>query len=248
MSKKLLVIVLLLVACVMIHPFVKEGLGVKPSMLSENLPETFYKWKGRSLAVSGKELAILAKDTDFARKLYYVEGDNSYPGVTASIVFSGKDINNSIHRPERCLRAQGWNFENESYTTVDVEIDGQQVTIPLKEIVTTKPVYRNIDSVEVPLLNEKGEHVVTRNIQYYTFVGYKDIVAGHYERTWHDSIEGRILGGYTQRWAYATFSMTVTQAYIDQGVMDGDGYNDNESRSELKQFIQEFLKKTIKKN
>jgi len=248
MNRRLLVIAAVLILCCVAQPFVVKGLTVKPSMLRKELPTSLLKWTGEDLSVTGEELKILARDTDFSRKLYKIIGDDSYPGVTASVVYSGKDINNSIHRPERCLRAQGWNFEKESYTKVKIMLKGEEVEIPLKEIVTTKAVYKNRgeDVKEEPLLNPDGIPVITRNIQYYTFFGHKDIVAGHYERTWHDSIEGRIIGGYSQRWAYATFSMNVTQAYVEQGMLAGNAYDDDEVRAELKEFIKEILQKSIK--
>ena len=45
------------------------------------------------------------QDTEFSRKSYTNgRGDE----IQVSIVLSGQDMNTSIHRPERCLPAQGW--------------------------------------------------------------------------------------------------------------------------------------------
>src|SRR5205085_2637044 len=71
------------------------------------LPEQLGKWVGRDQEITQKERDVLAKDTSFARKLYI---DGRGREVFASIVMSGQDLDNSIHRPERCLPAQGWSI------------------------------------------------------------------------------------------------------------------------------------------
>ena len=78
---------------------------IKLSMLQRNLPGRFDAMYGKKKEVTGDELRILAKDTEFERVEYFDLNNPLRPSVEVSVVFSGKDINNSIHRPERCLKS-----------------------------------------------------------------------------------------------------------------------------------------------
>jgi hypothetical protein len=51
----------------------------------------------------------LAKDTEFER-MRYEDQAGQLPSVQTSIVFSGRNLSQSIHQPEVCLDAQGWEF------------------------------------------------------------------------------------------------------------------------------------------
>ena len=195
-------------SCVALLP---EPGDMKSSMLSTKLPDKINDLIGKEVKVSEKELRILAKDTDFERKVYYNQFDRSRVPVEVSIVFSGKDMNNSIHRPEVCLRAQGWNFIEESF--VEIETSSELIPkLPVKRIICEKPLYRENEA----LLNAEGKPVIVRRISYYTFYGHKKVVAGHFERVWED-IKDRLFKGYDQRWAYATFSSDL----IDVREVDG---------------------------
>jgi len=163
--------------------------------------------KGTRVTVTGEELKILAKDTEFERVQYVNRLDPRQPAVEVSVVFSGKDLNNSIHRPERCLKSQGWNFTKERKVMVKGAMpNGEE--IPFREIVCTKPV-----------VLDDGRKVVFKRVQYYTFFGHETITEDHYGRTLTD-MKDRLFKGYDQQWAYATFSMPVTQIYADQGLAD----------------------------
>lgn len=216
---------------------------MEPSRLSHNLPENFDEWKSIAREVSPQERKILAEDTEFARRFYYDPAYSGWHGFEVSVVFSGKDINNSLHRPEVCLIAQGWKFTGERYISLKgVMPDGSD--LPVKEIVCVRP--RVAAEGEEVDRAKNGEPVYDKRIQYYTFIGSHSIVAGHYERTWQD-IKDRILGGYDQQWAYATFSTMVTSAYEEQGVWDGSvaARDEEDTRSALTEFISELLPQII---
>lgn len=183
----------------------------KLSRLSETMPEYFDGWEGQKREVSKRELEILAEDTEFSRMGYSKYGK---PQVEASVVFSGRDINNSIHRPERCLQAQGWNFISMRKVVLKgVLPDGGD--LPVKELVCERP---SVDpETKKPYLLKNGKQFVDTRIQYYTFFGHTTIVEGHYGRTFAD-MRDRLFGGYDQQWAYATFSAPVFKTYVDQGI------------------------------
>lgn len=209
------------------------------SRLSKDLPETIAGWQSRKTQVSDEEKKVLADDTEFSRRHYGNSMLPGFNGVEVSVVFSGKDINNSLHRPEVCLRAQGWNFVRErSIVIPGMLADGED--LPVRELVCIRPRIKH-EGVEPPK-NKDGEPVYDMRIQYYTFFGAEKIVSGHYDRTFAD-IEARLLKGYDQQWAYATFSVGVTSVYRDQGfnIPDDQVYDEEQSI----QMMQEFMKKLL---
>ena len=203
--------------------------SMKLSCLSRHLPMEFDTMVGQRVQVTGKELQILAKDTEFERTQFANTANPYQPRVEVSVVFSGKDLNNSIHRPERCLRSQGWNFVKErTVNLANVFPDGSD--LPVREIVCKKPVMR-----------EDGSSFNAMRVQYYTFFGHTGITESHYGRTFID-MKDRLFKGFDQQWAYATFSVPVTQTYVDQGLMeDGPGaFTLEQSEEILEQFIRKL--------
>lgn len=214
------------------------------SRLSKELPEVLAGWKSEKMRVSEEEKKVLADDTEFSRRSYYNPSLKGFPGIEVSVVFSGKDINNSLHRPEVCLHAQGWNFVRERTIIVpNIFADGSG--IPVREIVCVRPRVGQGD--QEPPKNKDGEPIYDKLIQYYTFFGSEKIVSGHYARTFAD-IKARLLGGYDQQWAYATFSTSVTSIYRDQGfdLPVDEVYDEEQSSEMMQQFMRELLPTVVK--
>jgi len=164
-----------------------------PAGIAMTLPNVVGVWIGDDAAVTQKELDTLAKDTQFARKIYTgPEGDQ----ILVSIVLSGDDMTNSIHRPERCLPAQGWQMRSSSSRLI--QIPGG------KSLGVTR--LQNARTVQT---QDKRELTLT-NLDYYWFIGYKDMTASHLTRTEID-LRDRIMYGYSQRWAYVTIAANVTK-------------------------------------
>jgi len=143
--------------------------------------------------VTDREREVLAKDTQFARKNYAnLAGDR----ISVSIILSGDDMTNSIHRPERCLPAQGWSVQS-----------SEEKVLPMangKTLGVTK--LRNVRAIELPDKSRRTLH----NVNYYWFVGYRDMTASHLTRTGLD-LRDRLLHGYNQRWAYVTVTANVSE-------------------------------------
>ncbi|MFC5050686.1 exosortase-associated EpsI family protein [Rubritalea spongiae] len=213
------------------------------SRLSKDLPVSLDSWTSEKREVSAAELKILAEDTEFARRFYKDTTNQGFAGVEVSVVFSGKDINNSLHRPEVCLRGQGWNFVRErSIVIPNVFEDGSG--LPVREIVCVRPRVAH-DGVEPPK-NMFGEPVYDKRIQYYTFFGAEKIVSGHYDRTFVD-IQARLLKGYDQQWAYATFSVPVTSVYREQGfqIPDEQVFDEAQSAELMEEFMRKLLPEVV---
>jgi EpsI family protein len=174
--------------------FIPSETKIQPCRVRMELPETLGTWTGKPAEVTKRELEGLAPDTKFCRKLY---DDGFGDQVLVSIVLSGADLDNSIHRPERCLPSQGWSVESSGRLALPVAAaTGGQL-----------PVTRLRDMRQEKL---NGHVVNIYNLNYYWFIGYTDITASHFRREYID-MKDRLLHGYNQRWAYVTVAATITK-------------------------------------
>jgi|GEM_PF-571949 len=215
--------------------------SMKPSRLARDLPEEFGDWIGVPAEPGKREKEVLAKDTEFER-MQYTHIDGIRPPVEASIVFSGKNLSQSIHRPEVCLRAQGWEFVSERYLNwSDVLPNGEG--LPVKEIICRLERMQESASGDLePIVLENGEKAYVWRAFYYTFFGHSKIVSGHYQRTGED-IKDRIFKGYDQRWAYATFSSFITEKFVEQGFSTGSFavLNEEQTAEHIADFLRELV-------
>ena len=189
-----------------------EPVGIKLA-----LPQYVDKWYGVDQPVTERERQVLAGDTEFARKLYTDGAGNS---IYASIVLSGHDLDNSIHRPERCLPAQGWTIADSKNLAITVPSWGKLQVTRLHNV------------RQVPTRN--GKTVPIYNLNYYWFVGYHHLTASHLQRTFLD-IQDRILRGYNQRWAYITVASDITERLVPFG------RSEKQTDALLQDFIQRLF-------
>lgn len=166
-----------------------------PSGIAMKLPAWVGPWLGEDAEVTAKEIGALAKDTQFARKIYTSpEGDH----IFVSIVLSGGDMASSIHRPERCLPAQGWSLQSSRNETIPIG-DGRSLDTKL-----LRSVRRFGD--------DAGKEQLITNLNYYWFIGYSRSTPSHLQRTLWD-MHDRLIYGYDQRWAYVTVTGNVTKGW-----------------------------------
>lgn len=144
-------------------------------------------WSGERQQESEAERTILASDTKFCKALYRSVSINPLPPLNASIVYSGSDMNTSIHRPERCLPTQG----HYDLVTEPVQLklkDGRELTFSRILSKTTQKL-------------DNGREITLQHINYYIFIGHNAIISSHLARTFHDMYD-RVVNGYVERWAY----------------------------------------------
>jgi hypothetical protein len=175
---------------------------VAQSAIRMELPEDYQDWVFQYQKPSEKEIEALASDTKFSKAICYrrrpleflPSGNPNYDRLDLSIVLSGVDINNSIHRPERCMPAQGHR-----------NLVGSDVPIRLSNDRTL--VARRLTSIQdVAMSEDRNTKEAMRCVTYYFFVGHDRIAHGHYERTFID-MKDRLVRGMDQRWAYVSVSM-----------------------------------------
>ncbi len=212
--KRLLLLLVFLGVGFSIVFFLPTVSRTQPVGIQLELPQFVGKWYGVDQKITERELATLAGDTEFARKLYT---DGAGNAIFVSIVLSGSDLDNSIHRPERCLPAQGWTIA-----------DSRQMKIPLasgKKLGVT----RLHDVRQVP--TRSNETLSIYNLNYYWFVGFHHLTASHLERTMLD-IQDRVLKGYNQRWAYITIAADITKGLVPFG----------QTEAQTDKMLQDFIR------
>jgi hypothetical protein len=215
-------------------------------------------WSGGSAKPpSDRERSVLAADTKFLKTGYLRNNLNSVPikvpadapdavraaaassleEVEVSVVTSGTDMNNSIHRPERCLVDQGFSITGDKKITI--KVNGK--VLPLKRLVATQHVKDE----------KSGKIFVHKNLTYYWFTGYESLTNDHYERTFID-LKDRMFKGFAQEWAYTTVSMMVEPHVADDGKGNSptrfvDSENeDADGLTEADKIIQEFIVGLVK--
>lgn len=192
------VVVIVLLSGVYLLPSAGE---VAQSAIIMKLPMQKGTWKFDEKLPSKEEIDALAKDTEFSKAIcsstwsgrYNQRGEDIPDRIDLSIVLSGSDINNSIHRPERCMPAQGHTIYSSS--DLSLEMKGQD-SLPMKRLVSMQ---------RLPLNQDGTEFMEMRCITYYFFVGHDSFSNSHLERTLID-MKDRLIKGLDQRWAYVSVS------------------------------------------
>jgi hypothetical protein len=205
---------------------------VAQSAIHMTLPAMIGSWQLQTIPPSEAEINILAKDTAFAKAICLRPrpGEYSPDGLTIpdradlSVVLSGHDLNNSIHRPERCMPAQGHNILSSNNVTVTLA-NGRTLTV------------RRLRSIQT-LANSKDRKQDRHFecISYYFFVGHDRLESNHLQRTFSDMTD-RLVRGIDQRWAYVTLSMWFGKMpWIDKPITEQEA--DDKLLSLLSAFAQ----------
>lgn len=175
---------------------------VAQSAVRMELPEEGGGWFFKQQVASEAEKETLAKDTEFSKAIClkprpgeFDEKGYAIPDrVDLSVVLSGSDINNSIHRPERCMPAQGHNIISSIDRRIDLD-NGRTIEV------------KRLQSVQrIPSNEERTEFLELNCLTYYFFIGHDRITNDHLGRTFVD-MKDRLLKGMDQRWAYVSTSM-----------------------------------------
>ncbi len=173
--------------------------GVKLVGEQPFLPDKAGSWTGGELTgLTPEERAILPSDTEGARRIYR---DTAGHELFCSVVLAGRDVT-SIHRPELCLRGQGWTLEK-----------------PEIEQVTTPAVAGG--SVKVSRINASrefkspdGRSGQARTVFVYWFIGKDRTTPYHWQRIlW--TTEDRVLHNRNHRWAYFLLNAPVQTSTAD---------------------------------
>ncbi len=204
---------------------IPKNTDMEPSAISPDFPlqDSIPGWWGVRKQESEKERRILAPDTQFSKadytQLRRVPWEKPPPPVDVSIVYSGQDMNASIHRPERCLPAQG--HVNLQYRETELTLANQRL---LK-------ISRIASKIQHHSLNSKYLNF----IHYYVFIGADTVCHKHTQRTFRDLLN-RVMLGRTQRWAYFQAGTYWAPEL---------GISEDEADQRLRKLISELLPRQI---
>lgn len=212
--------------------------AVAQSAVKMDLPNTSGMWSFEKQVASEAEVETLAKDTKFSKAICLtVRPDEVFPDgspvpdrVDLSIVLSGADINNSIHRPERCMPAQGHNITSSRDQILSLS-NGREFTA--KRLLS-------IQSVRLANNQVREEYVKFKCLTYYFFVGHDQVTNDHLARTFID-MKDRLVRGMDQRWAYVSVSMW----YGNVPWIKNKEVSELEADTKIQKFITELSEKQI---
>ena len=236
MKLRSLVLPLFLVGTLSSVYFLPSAGQIAQSAVRMELPEGFGNWQFKNIPPSEAELGTLANDTEFSKAVCLSARPGEYDGegriildrIDLSVVLSGVDINNSIHRPERCMPAQG----HQIMSSIDKELllaNGRTVTV------------KRLRSIQrIPTNQERTEHLELNCLTYYFFVGHDSITNNHLQRTLID-MKDRLVKGMDQRWAYVSTSMWFGEIPWMEGATVGE----DEVDEKLSDFVATFAEKQI---
>ena len=222
--------VLTAAALATVHLLPEAG-EMAPSAVEMEIPGTLGDWNTRAIPASEDEIATLAADTRFSKAICLSPRDGEFDlasglaipdRIDISIVLSGHDLNNSIHRPERCMPAQGHVIGSSSHAVLDLP-NGRKLDT------------RRLLSVQsLPINAARTEYASFNCVTYYFFVGNHSITHDHIERTLID-VKDRLVRGMDQRWAYVSASMWYGKVpWIEEEITL------EEAEEKLRDFLTEF--------
>ncbi len=188
------------------------------------LPDQVGKFHGFPRPPSEAELLILPADTTYAKKDYETIGSGPDALIHSEIVLSGRE-KRSIHRPERCLPAQGWRIESSHVISIQL---ASGHTLSATALLLNRPTVPN-----------PGQRVPPQSYFVYWFVGKDVTTPYHFERillTNWDLLFHRI----NQRWAYIVATADITQDVTP------NGRSPEQTLEMLKQFIHDSVPSYVK--
>jgi hypothetical protein len=139
------------------------------------------------MEVTEDELNALPEDTSFGKRRY-VAPDGQFTDMT--IVLMGTD-RMSIHQPQNCLPAQGWNIDKTEQETIWIERP-HRYALPVNKLTSSK------------IMEIEGREQEVRAIFVYWFVADGFITGKKWDRMWWQA-KWLLKTGELQRWAYVSY-------------------------------------------
>jgi len=187
-----------------------------------NLPDQLQGMDGTEIPVSPEEIALLPKDTTFAKKSY-AQPENGIV-VSAQIVLGGAD-KRSIHRPEVCLPGQGWTIKSTQPITVPLST-GKNLSVT--KLLLSRP-HQTGPQTFKPL----------QLVFLYWFVSKDFSTSSHFTRILTNAWD-MLVHNKLNRWAYIIVSAPVLEGFT------ANGKSEEETIALLKTFTAEMAPAIMK--
>ena len=161
------------------------------------LPSEVGVLKGKRISVSSEEASTLPPDTEYLKMAYNREESFGYQprfwdGLSATLILSGTD-RRSLHEPEICLDAQGWEIVRRVPVTVETSVG------PL-EVMNLELGRWQIDKGK-HVLNSEGNRIRIRAHYIYWWVSKKGSTAFSDKRVMQTVVDN-FLRNKNYRWGY----------------------------------------------
>jgi exosortase len=206
----------LLLGTLLLCYFIPEPRTGSPGVVTD-LPDEVGPLMSFPQPISLAELTLLPKDTTFARKTYGPPGGDPFDRILCTIVESGQTPH-GLHRPERCLPAQGYIIRQT-----------QVVDVPLKSGHELKA---KLLSLEHPYWIAKDKQIIVHSKLFYWYVGDNVTTPYQMQRLFLTNWD-LLFDRLNQRWSYV-----YVLANIAEGLKP-HGRNADQTVSLLKAFIRE---------
>ena len=199
-----------LVVCALSDVSYKVGpLGIDPHM-----PGIVGPFVGSDQPMTSREKNALAEDVRIERHLY----TKSDRAILATIVTSGAE-KRSIHSPDVCLPAQGWQMTSESVISLDLG-PGNETRA------TMKTMHRDV-------VDDQGQRRRVRALFIFWFVGSDGTTsAGNQEHVWR-TYSDAFFKNINHRWSMLTFFVPLA---LEDGLMS-DPFAELAALEDTKAFI-----------
>jgi Protein of unknown function (DUF3485) len=156
--------------------------------LNIQLPELVLDYTSQRIPTDQGLLDYMPQDTSFVQR-HYVAPDGFH--TLLNVVLMGTD-RTSIHKPQFCLRGQGWDIDGGKSTETSIRITRPHAyDLPVMKLIVSRT------------FSEKGRTFTKQGIYVYWFVADNDLTARHQTRMWRMSVN-LLKTGVLQRWAYVT--------------------------------------------
>lgn len=161
------------------------------------LPERIGLLAGRPEKPSQVELDNLPTDTEFAKMTYITATnlDEERDIAHLSVVLAGSE-RRSIHRPEVCLKGQGWSVTGQRVREVDL---GDGATLKVTDLAIER-------------VGTEAQSKPVRGRFVYWFIGTDVTTPSHVERILRTTLDS-VIYNVNQRWAYASVTALVTEGH-----------------------------------
>lgn len=163
------------------------------------LPERVLAYRSEAVGMSDLERQALPEDTEIERRRYLAENGSE---VHCTIVLSGAE-KRSIHRPEACLPAQGWEIRYQRVVPLVLE-DGRPM-----EVMELAVRHRNLGR------GGQGGGGIPARFAYW-FVGRGVVTPHHYRRLFLTTWD-LVFHNVSHRWAYVSVLSPALAGYRSPG-------------------------------
>ncbi|WP_035611058.1 exosortase-associated EpsI family protein [Haloferula sp. BvORR071] len=241
--------------------FMLPPFKVVESAMSLEIPKEIGDWTTTPVLPTDKEINSLASDTRFSKASCKIVRPGTWNSLymrgiedqaELSIVLSGQDLANSIHRPERCMGAQGHEIYLSEQSRIDCQtangheiVDAGKAGIALPKA-GTLPTRKLISKRKEWIATSETEktEVEFNYLTYYFFVGNEMITESHKARTLVD-MRDRLAKGQAQKWAYILVTMRFRAGTEDPRFNWGSLPDLKTADSEVRSLLGEIAENNI---